>query len=73
MNRAYVSEYTLFMNRFLEEHPEAVDDQRVGRAIYWDRQVDLAALERAEKDSVPQDGYGFYYSAWRRDRGGAGG
>jgi hypothetical protein len=29
--RAYVSEFALFMNRYLEQHPEVVEDQRRGR------------------------------------------
>lgn len=57
----YVSEFAMFMDAYLKEHPEVVADQHVGRAIYWDKHVDLAELERAEKDSVPVDGY--YYFA----------
>lgn len=64
MKTAYVSEFENFMNRFLEEHPEVQDDQRWGRLIYWDHKVDLAAQEKAERDSVPEDGYGFHYLAW---------
>lgn len=70
----YVSEFEQFMNRFLEEHPEVQEDQRRGRLIYWDHKVDLAALEKAAKDSVPEDAYGFRYPAWlRRSAGGVSG
>lgn len=67
IDRAYVSEFTRFIDHFLEEHPEVVEDQKVGRRIYWEKQVDLPAQEAAGKDTVPDDGYGFYHSAWRRD------
>ena len=33
----YESELTQFMRRFLEEHPEEVESQRKGRAIWWDK------------------------------------
>jgi len=66
MNREYVSEFTVFMNRYLEDHPEAVKEQHRGWRIYWDHKIDLAEQERALKDSVPDDGYGFHSSAWHR-------
>lgn len=55
----YVSEFEHFMNRFLEEHPDVREDQRIARLIHWDRKVDLWALKLAEQDRVPEDGYGF--------------
>lgn len=67
-NGNYVSEFEGFMNRFLDEHPEVQDDQRRGRLIHWDHKVDLAAQEKAARDSVPDDGYGFRYSAWPHGR-----
>lgn len=69
-DKAYVSEFTEFMSRFLEEHPEEEEEQRKGRALYWDHRVDLAAELRAEKESVPDDRYGFDYSAWRNQSSG---
>lgn len=64
-NSAYVSEFTTFIDRYLEKHPEVVEDQRRGRDIYWDRKVDLKAQEEATYDSVPDDSYGFYGPEWR--------
>jgi len=52
----YVSEFTLFVEKFLEWHPEVVEDQHVGRAIFWDRKVDFEELEKARSDSVPMEG-----------------
>jgi hypothetical protein len=67
-DRAYVSDFTHFIDDFLGQHPEVTRDQKTGRLIYWEKKVDLAAQEKAEKDSVPDDGYGFYYSGWGRNR-----
>lgn len=65
-NETYVSEFERFMNRFLVEHPEVQEDQRLGRLIHWDHKVDLAGQEKAAQDCVPEDGYGFRYLAWPR-------
>lgn len=64
MDRAYVSEFTSFIDHFLEEHPEELKEQHDGRLLYWDRKVDLKELDKAGHDTVPDDGYGFYASAW---------
>lgn len=68
MDRSFVSDYTLFIDHYLEEHPEVVEDQHTGRRIYWDKKVDLAALAKAEMDTVPDDGYGFHSPAWTTKR-----
>lgn len=60
----YVSEYTRFITGYLEEHPDVVRDQRYGRLIWWDQHIDLEDWKKAQDDSVPKDGYGFYYLAW---------
>lgn len=49
----YISEFTLFMQDFIKEHPDVVADQRLAWHIHWDHQVDFDALERAEHDSLP--------------------
>ncbi|HXJ54017.1 MAG TPA: DUF3460 family protein [Burkholderiales bacterium] len=33
----YESDLTKFMREFLEQHPEEVESQRTGRAIWWDK------------------------------------
>lgn len=55
----YVSEFSEFMNSFLHQHPEIVADQRKGWSIFWDKKIDFETLKRADKDTVPIDGY--YY------------
>ncbi|HUW28431.1 MAG TPA: DUF3460 family protein [Sulfuriferula sp.] len=64
MKGDYISEFTLFMNHYLAIHPEVVEDQKRGWDMYWDRQVDLVALEKAKEDYVPDDGYGFHPAYW---------
>jgi len=64
MNKQYVSEFTAFINHYLEDHPEVVKEQHRGWRIYWDHKIDMAEQERFTKNSVPDDGYGFHASAW---------
>jgi hypothetical protein len=33
----YESDLTKFMREFLQKHPEEVESQRKGRAIWWDK------------------------------------
>ncbi len=63
-DREYVSEFTRFMDSYLETHPDVMADQRQGRAIYWDKQVDLAEVSRAEKEAVPVDSYYYFGNPW---------
>ncbi len=42
----YQSDLTKFINEFLKQHPEEVDSQRKGRAIWWDK-------TREERSPVP--------------------
>jgi hypothetical protein len=44
----YESDLTKFMKQFLAEHPEEVESQRRGRAIWWDKSLD----ERAPSPSM---------------------
>ncbi len=68
IERAYVSETTKFLNQFLDEHPEIVEDQRTGRALLWDRKVDIAAQELAAKEREPDNAYGYSHAEWLRDK-----
>ena len=36
----YESDITKFMRKYLEEHPEEIESQRKGRAIWWDKRPD---------------------------------
>lgn len=37
----YESEHTKFMREALAKHPEWSEEQRQGRAIWWDKKVDM--------------------------------
>lgn len=56
----YVSEFTQFIDKFLEEHPEVVENQRTGWYIFWNRKVDFEELKKASEDSVPTKGYWYF-------------
>ena len=42
----YESDHTRFMRRWLEDHPEEIESQRKGRAIWWDKTPRDLTLER---------------------------
>jgi hypothetical protein len=56
----YVSEFEEFIDRYMEQHPGVREDQRRGWNIWWDHRLDLDAVDRQRKDSVPPNPY--YYS-----------
>jgi hypothetical protein len=58
--KRYVSEFEEFMDRYKQEHPGVEEDQWRGWKIWWDHRLDLDAVDRARKDSVPTEPY--YYS-----------
>lgn len=55
----YESDLTKFMRKFLKENPIEIDEQRKGRALWWDKPQDLETLERLRQSRVPQKPY--YY------------
>ena len=59
---AYVSEYTQFMTAWMKQHPEELDVQQSGRALWWDRgEQQLDEQTRLAAAKVPQKPY--YYDA----------
>jgi hypothetical protein len=44
----YESDLTRFMRQFLAEHPEEVESQKKGRAVWWDKKPE----ERAQVPSM---------------------
>ena len=40
LGNTYQSDITRFMGDYLSRHPEEVDSQRQGRAIWWDKTAD---------------------------------
>jgi hypothetical protein len=43
MAQPYESDLTKFMREFLDAHPEEVESQKKGRAIWWDKRPDQRA------------------------------
>lgn len=53
---AYESEHTIFMREQLAKHPEWEEDKLVGRALLWDRPINLSeqkTLEKSREASKP--------------------
>ena len=53
----YESEITVFLKQLKQDKPQLEDDQRKGRAIWWDRAQDLDTPERNRDSRVPQQAY----------------
>ncbi len=46
----YVSEFTRFINDYLAEHPEIIEQQKLNRRTYWDSNVDPRAPDTQDRD-----------------------
>lgn len=58
----YESDHTRFMREFMAKHPEQLQVQQQGRALWWDKPPrDEAAQERLAGAKVVQKAY--YYDA----------
>lgn len=55
----YESEHTQFMREWLEQHPQEVDEQKKGRALWWDKPQDVERARRLREAAVPTKPY--YY------------
>ena len=64
MDKAYVSEFTVFMDHYLQVHPEVLEEQRRGWDFFWSPKAGLEAVNKELEDIVPDDAYGFSWSAW---------
>jgi hypothetical protein len=53
----YESDATRLIRALLAERPEIADEQKKGRALWWDRRLDRDLLRRERESSVPQKGY----------------
>ena len=60
-SRHYVSEHTRFIRDLLEKKPQLETEQRVGRAIWWDKlPSEIKARREMDQSRVPQSGYVYY-------------
>lgn len=58
----YESEHTRFINEWLAQHPEELEQQKAGRAMWWDKPPrDPQTQQIFAAASVPQKPY--YYDA----------
>ncbi len=55
----YESDHTKFMREWLAKHPEELDEQRKGRALWWDKPQDVTRQTELNDAAVPQKSY--YY------------
>jgi hypothetical protein len=53
----YESDATRMIRDLLAGKPEIVDEQKKGRALWWDRRLDLDRLRRERESRVAQKGY----------------
>ena len=53
----YVSDFTRFIDAYLQAHPEVRKSQRQGWRIFWERPVNVEEWRRALRDSVPEPAY----------------
>lgn len=57
-SRHYESEHTKFIRELLAKKPDIARQQKVGRAIWWDKPPREVALERKlDAESEPQPPY----------------
>jgi hypothetical protein len=53
----YESDATRMIRELLAEQPAIIDEQKTGRALWWDRRLDLDLLRREQESRVAQKGY----------------
>ncbi|MEZ5740275.1 MAG: DUF3460 family protein [Burkholderiaceae bacterium] len=58
----YESDTTRFLRELKAQKPDIAEQQRIGRAIWWDHPQDLETIARNEASRVPQSAY-VYQSA----------
>ena len=57
MAAGYVSDFTRFIQELKVEYPDLDRQQREGRAIWWDKDVDPDLYRRFRQSTVPQPAY----------------
>jgi hypothetical protein len=53
----YTSEVTQFIEQLKTERPNLDQEQRKGRALLWDQQIDREFQAKADAAEVPQQAY----------------
>jgi hypothetical protein len=57
MKTTNVSEFELFINQYLANHPEVVEDQKRGWDRYWNPKGDQETPMKTKMDFVPNDSH----------------
>ncbi|KXB32326.1 hypothetical protein AT959_01085 [Dechloromonas denitrificans] len=57
VNTSYVSDHTKWMNEQLEQNPAWGEDQKAGRALWWDKKQDIDTSTRNATSKVAQKPY----------------
>jgi hypothetical protein len=57
MQRGYESDITRFLRELKRQDPEIERGQRIGRSIFWDKDIDADLYRRYEESDVPQQAY----------------
>ena len=55
--KPYTSDVTAFIEELKASKPTLEDEQRRGRAIWWDRRIDRTAEAEYSQSRVPQQPY----------------
>ena len=53
----YESEVTRLVRSVIADKPQIIEEQKKGRALWWDRKLDLDLLRRWRESRVKQRGY----------------
>ena len=57
VNTSYVSDHTKWIDDLMAKNPEWVEDQKVGRALWWDKKQETDTTVRNDDSKVPQKPY----------------
>jgi hypothetical protein len=68
IERSYVSDFTRYINRFMDQHPEERRVQRDGWLIYWEKRLNLKFQRALEESNVPTPGYYYFDPPPARNR-----
>ena len=53
----YESEHTKFMREWMEKHPEEREEQKKGRALWWDKPQETQTTREFAEAKVPAKAY----------------
>lgn len=57
VDSGYVSDHTRWINEQLAQNPQWVEDQKAGRALWWDKKQEVETSARNAESRVAQKPY----------------